>query len=137
MSKIYTFFILSFLLLSCTPAKLSYIGSKQNPTQKVDVYVDESAIKRSYVIIGKGYLQPNWQGKIDQEKMLALAIAKAKRNGADAIFYRESFIQSPSSTLSTVSVTDTIASGVYNQTKGTITQSLGYVRTDVLFLQYR
>jgi hypothetical protein len=129
--------VLPLLLLSCTGARISYIGNSFTPTKKVDVYVDEKAISKSYTIVGKGYLEPDWRGKLNQEKMFNKTIEKAKHHGADAIFYKETFIPSPGTTIYTVSQSDSIARGLMTKTNSTISSSYGFFHTEVLFLKYR
>lgn len=54
MKYIYTSLVLSTIFTSCA-MRIDYLGSASTPTNNVDVYVDPSAIKRPYTIIGKGY----------------------------------------------------------------------------------
>src|SRR6185503_17286673 len=106
---VYLLLLLVIILSSCFPSRLSYVGSKHTPTNKVDVYVDEGAIKRKYVIIGKGYVEPGFHRRDERERLLNQAIVKARKNGADAVFYRETFIPTPAgTTIQTYSKTDSI-----------------------------
>jgi hypothetical protein len=137
MKPIYPLLLLPILFLSCSPARISYIGAKSPSTQKVDVYVDEAAIPKNYIIIGKGYIEPDWRGKLNQEKMLIKAIEKAKRNGADAVFYKETFIPAPATMIQSVSRTDSIARGLQTNSSARISSSYGFFHNEVLFLKYQ
>lgn len=87
MIKIYTS-LLATLLFSCS-TRLNYLGTSSTPTKKVDVYVDPSAIKRPYTIMGKGYQESNI---ISKERMQEQAVMKAKEKGADAVLFVDYFI---------------------------------------------
>ena len=137
MNKIYIALLPVLFLLSCIGPRVSYIGNSFTPTKKVDVYVDEKAIPGNYTVVGKGILEPDWRGKINQEKLFNKTIEKAKQHGADAIFYKETFIPSPGTTIYSVSQTDSIARGSMTKSNATISNSYGFYRTEVLFLKYR
>lgn len=126
------------LLVACRGSRLTYIGSENSPTQRVDVYVDQGAITQSYKIIGKGYIQPNWRGMTNLKKMLAVAVGKAKQNGADAVFYRETFIPAsmPGANIQTYSRTDSIARGIITSSQTTVAPSYGFFHKEMLFLKY-
>jgi hypothetical protein len=138
MKPLYILILISFLFVACTGSRLSYIGSKNAPTQKVDIYVDPGAITRSYKIIGKGYIEPNWRGKTNLPKMLAIAVNQAKQNGADAVFYRETFFPTPipATNIQTYSRTDSIARGIITSSQTMVTPSYGFLYKEVLFLKY-
>lgn len=136
MNKIYPLFFLSILFSSCTVSMVRYVGSKNTPTDKVDVYVEESAIKRKYVIVGKGYMEPNWRGQVNQDKMLKYAIEKAKKNGADAVFFRDIFIPTPGTNINTYSRTDSVGRSSITNSGTTIGPAYGYFHKEMLFLKY-
>lgn len=139
MKQIYTLCLFVILFSSCSfkGTKVNYVGSKNSPTEKVDVYVDESAIKKQYEIVGKGYLQtPVWRQNV-QEKLLEKAIEKAKKNGADAIFYKEVFIPTPGTNISTYSQTDSLNKGLITKTNTSISPTYGYFHKELLFLKYK
>ena len=50
MRKIYPL-LLSLVFLSCHSTRFEYVGSKESPTTRVDVFVDEKAIPRPYLVI--------------------------------------------------------------------------------------
>lgn len=136
MKKIYSVFLSAILLMACTPTRFSYVGSTAPPTQKVDVYVEESAIKRKYEIIGKGYPEPNWKGETNPEKILAKAIEKAKKNGADAIFFKETYLLSNGTSINTHSRADSLGKSLHTQSSTIINPVSGYFHKEILFLRY-
>ncbi len=138
MKPFYILFPLSIFFVSCSGLRLSYIGSKNPPTQKVDIYVDAGAITRSYKIVGKGYIESSWTGKSNLKKMLALAVNEAKQNGADAVFYRELFVPTPlpATNIQTYSRTDSIPRGIITNSQTMVTPSYGFFYKELLFLKY-
>ncbi|MCX6318573.1 MAG: hypothetical protein NTW29_14870 [Bacteroidetes bacterium] len=136
MKKIYIAILSLSLLSACTPVRFSYVGSSSTPTQKVDVFVEENAIKRNYVVVGKGYAQPNWRGEYDQEKILAKAIEKARKNGADAVFFRETWMPASGTTIHTNSRADSSGKSLITQSNSTIGPVSGYFHKEILFLRY-
>lgn len=137
MKKIYLLAFFPLLLTSCAPSIVRYVGSQQSPTRKVDVFVDASSIKREYEIIGKGYTEPNWRGQVNQEEMLRSAIEKARKNGADAIFFKEVFVPTPGTNISTHSRTDSAGKSLVLNTNTEITPVYGYFHKEMLFLKYK
>ena len=87
MHKFYPALVTAFLLSSCT-YRVHYLGNSYDSTQKVDVYVDASAIKRSYEIMGKTVAQVSTFGG-SPEKIQKKAVAKAKQKGADAVLFQD------------------------------------------------
>lgn len=55
MIKLYSL-LLSVLLTSCFTPAHNYLGNSYTPTKDVDVYVDASAIKRAYSVMGRAML---------------------------------------------------------------------------------
>lgn len=138
MRLLYSLSLLFISFSSCYVAKFEYVGSSEAPTQKVDVFVDAAAIKRSYDIIGKGYEKPGLGGAMNLEKMQAEAIKKAKKKGADAIFYREIYISTNGGTaINTRAQTDSIYRGIVTTSSTSITPVTGYWHKEILFLKYR
>jgi hypothetical protein len=89
MIRIYTCLLPLFFLLSCAP-KINYLGNSFQPTNKVDVYVDESAISRDYTIVGKGYVRTYVYSV--SESIQKKAVNKAKQKGADAVLFKDYFV---------------------------------------------
>src|SRR3954469_25770340 len=87
MYKFYTV-IFTFFFSSCG-LHLNYLGKTSTPTQKVDVYVDAGAIKKTYTIVGKGYMEGMTLSKKGYEKMQKKALKKAKEKGADAVLFQD------------------------------------------------
>lgn len=89
MTKIYISFLSLALLTSCSPT-LNYLGNSYQPTNAVDVYVDETAIAKEYTIMGKGYVH-FYSGAVP-ESIQRKAISKAKQKGADAVLFKDYFV---------------------------------------------
>jgi hypothetical protein len=136
MKKIYPIF-LAFSFSACHTARLDYIGSRQTPTRHVEIFVDEKAISRHYLIIGKGYEVPGWGGLLNREKMLARAVEKARKNGADAVFYRDQFIPSPGTQINTQSRTDSVGKAMVTSSSSSVNPVYGYWHHEILFLKYQ
>jgi len=104
MKQIYVFFCIILLFTSCSP-HINYLGSTSEPTSQVDVFVDESAIKKGYDIIGKGYVDARIPGKHIPEKIQTKAIEKAMTKGADAILIQD-YVANAASSLNTTTKKD-------------------------------
>lgn len=89
MAKYYS--LLFFILLFSCGTRINYLGNSSTPTKEVDVYVDASAIKKHYTIIGKGYLN-TVRSFYNLEKLQHKATELAKEKGADAILFQDYFI---------------------------------------------
>jgi hypothetical protein len=137
MKNVYIICFVTIIISSCSAAKFRYVGSKNPPVQKVDVYVDEKSIKKQYDIVGKGYAEPNWKRKPDQEKMLEMAIEKAKINGADAVFFKETFIPTPGTSINTHTQTDSLGKSIITNSNTSVIPVYGYFNKEILFLKYR
>lgn len=136
MKKIYPF-LLAFSFTACHTARVDYIGSRHSPTRNVEIFVDEKAISRPYLIIGKGYEVPGWGGIMNREKMLASALEKARKNGADAVFYRNQFIPAPGTQINTQSRTDSLGKAVVTSASTSVNPVYGYWHHEILFLKYQ
>jgi hypothetical protein len=124
--------LLSVMLSSCFAPALNYLGSSYTPTQDVDVYVDASAIKKPYTIMGKSYYE--MRGLITLEAIQQAAIEKAKQKGADAVLFRDYFIQEGAS-VQTVTKSDSIG-GSSVRVRTTTAAPIETTRLDILFLKY-
>lgn len=131
MIKLYSL-LLSILLSSCFVPRLDYLGNSYTPTKNVDVYVDASAIKKSYIIMGKTYIETN--ALTNLERVQQAAIEKAKQKGADAILFQDYIIQD-GSTFQTVTKSDSIGSSSVRVRTTTATPDVTK-RLDILFLKY-
>ena len=49
------FLVLTSFIASCT--EFNYLGSTYPPTDKVEVFVTRSSVKKPFDVIGKGYIQ--------------------------------------------------------------------------------
>lgn len=124
--------LLSISLSSCFAPALNYLGSSYTPTKDVDVYVDISAIKKPYTVMGKSYF--DMRGLITLEQVQQAAIKKAKQKGADAILFRDYFIQEGAS-VQTVTKSDSIG-GSSVRVRTTTAAPVETTRLDILFLKY-
>lgn len=130
MNKIYTLVFVS-CLFSCG-MRLNYLGSSSSPTENIDIYVDPSAIKKSYTIVGKGYAEGISISKKSYEIMQKKAVRKAKEKGADAILFQDHYIIDNS--IQGVGRTDSTGSALIN-TNNRISPVVTS-KTDILFLKY-
>ena len=138
MKKIYTIPFIALFLISCS-LKVRYLGAKDIPVQKVDVYVDVASIPREYIIMGKGYPNRHFsiRGMINNEKLQKKAMLKGKSIGADAILFREVYINHQGIHINSISQSDSIAKTVIASTSSTINQMNGYLQNEILFLKYK
>jgi hypothetical protein len=132
MKQRYTPLFLLFFLTSCF-AKIGYVGSSYTPTTNVDVFIDESSIKKTYDIVGKGY--PRF-AFITPEQIQSKAVAKAKQKGVDAVLIKDYYIPATGANINTTVRTDSVGKGVVSvgNTSVTPTASSGFI---VLFLKYK
>jgi hypothetical protein len=130
MSKHYIYLCLAIVFSSCA-TKVGYIGNSYNPTSKVDVFVDEGAIKRNYDIVGKGYVRS--VTITTPEKIQSSAIETAKQKGADAILIKDYLL--PVTGINTSLRTDTLNKALMTVGNTTVQQS-STERFVVLFLKY-
>ncbi|MFL5741377.1 MAG: hypothetical protein ACJ75B_14230 [Flavisolibacter sp.] len=128
MSNIYTCLFL-VILVSCG-TRIDYVGKSATPTQKVDVFVDPSSIKKPYTVIGKGYV--TYGAAYRMEKLQRQAVQKAKEKGADAVLFQDYFVteEGTNSYASHHSDSSQILVNVHNA------RDLVSTHTDVLFLKY-
>jgi hypothetical protein len=114
---------------------MNYLGTSSTSTEKVDVYVDPGAIKKSYTIIGKGYVEGISISKMSYEIMQKKAIRKAKEKGADAILFQDHYYID--NNLGTQNMTRTDSSGsslvnIHNYRVSPVVSSI----PEILFLKY-
>jgi hypothetical protein len=126
--------VTALIFTSCGPM-VSYVGQKMPATEDVQVYVDPSAISRSYTIIGKGYLNfPPTNAFTSYERMQRSALAQARKNGANAVLIRDWAVYNQQTRAST-----TISRDTSGRTTGseTVTGPVIQQQTEILFLRYR
>jgi len=131
------FYFLIIVVLSSCGSHLNYLGSSYSPTKNVDVYVDASAIKHSYTIIGKGYMEYSVgaYSKSSIEKMQAKAIQKAKSKGADAILFQDYYFKENGTSVQTITKADSVGKSLVSVPTGNISPVVSS-KTDILFLKY-
>ncbi len=123
------------VLFSSCATKLNYLGNSFTPTNRVDVYVDASAIKRPYTVVGKGYMQYSYYTRSKVDIMQKKAVETAKSKGADAVLFQEYHIQRDGTSIQTVSRTDSVGKGVVTIGAGMISPIISS-GTNILFLKY-
>lgn len=131
--------LLALALYSCG-SHLNYLGNSYPASKNVDVFVDASAIKKGYTIIGKGYMEygylsPGPEAKKRIEKMQKKAIETARHKGADAILFQDYFIKEDGASIHTVTKTDSIGRGLISVQAGRVSPIISS-KTDILFLKY-
>jgi len=134
MSKIYLNYFLLFILSACN-TQLNYLGTSYTKTEKVDVFVDKSAIDKPYRIIGKGYINYNFYNSWSVEIIQQKAVRKAKEKGADAVLIYDYYVFDPGATINTVSHTDSLGKGLITIGSSTVVpnSSTGF---NIIFLKY-
>lgn len=97
---------LTVLLISCGALPtVRYVGSSYAPTGKeIDVYVDPSAIKRPYAIIGKGYPHASLN---NPERIQHYAVEQARKHGADAVLFLDNIYFNEQTAIRTTNTFDT------------------------------
>ena len=133
MKKIYTLlFILS--LISCS-TKVQYVGSKFSPGKNLDVYVTASSIKKTYTIMGQGFIKTGYLNKINWDKVQKQSVKKGKQIGADAVLIVQKKAISPLPALNTYSRLDSVGKGIQANSN---TESYYPVSSwhDIFYLKY-
>jgi hypothetical protein len=139
MKKNFTPLLFVFLLISCSP-KIGYIGSRHTPTDKIDVFVDAGTIKKTFDIVGKASLDPAYFGNSwlhKQKKVLKAVIEEAKSNGADAVWFKESFYYTDGTVISSSTTVDSLRRGFGITSNTSIMKNPVYKHNEILFLKYR
>ncbi|HEX8315570.1 MAG TPA: hypothetical protein VF609_11280 [Flavisolibacter sp.] len=128
--------ILSFVLASCA-VRINYLGSTSAPTENVDVYVDPSAIKRPYTIIGKGYPASVGYGAVvnSTDKLQRKAVELAREKGANAVLFQDYQVQHNGTNFYAASRTDSLGKGVITTTSGSVAPIVTSGR-NIFFLRY-
>lgn len=136
MKPIYTLLFLCIFFTSCA-VHINYLGSTSAPTNKVDVYVDPSAIKRPYTIIGKGYPAYFSAGSLmyATDKLQKKALEVARKNGADAVLFQDYQVQQNGTSFYSASRTDSVGNGVVTTTNGSVGPTVTTGR-NIFFLRY-
>lgn len=82
------FLYLSLLLIcfSCSP-QINYLGDSYAPSTDIDVYYDEGDIRKDYKVMGLMTSDNVDNPFASVNKIKDMMIAKAKENGADAIWF--------------------------------------------------
>jgi len=133
MNKYYS--LIPVVIFSSCGSHLSYLGSSNAPTNRVDVYVDASAIKRSYTIVGKGYMEYGYHTKSRIDKMQREAIEKAKETGANAVLFQDYCFKEDGTSVQTVTKADSVGKSLVSVQTGNISPVISS-RTEILFLKY-
>lgn len=134
MNRIFPVLFGSLLLSSCGPM-VSYIGSSSAPTEQVDVYVDASAIKKSYTVVGRGHLNYPVGASFynNYEKLQRQAIARARKHGANAVLFLDRIFLSAQTGVNTAHQYDTAGR---RTNSATIIGPVTYNQMEIHFLKY-
>lgn len=81
------------------------MGSSYPPTGKeIDVFVDPSAIRRPYTVMGKGYLTSAYTSP---ERIQRFAVEQARKHGADAVLFLDNIYYTEQTAIRTSNTFDT------------------------------
>lgn len=130
----YYLLLCTIILFSCG-TKINYLGSNYIPTKNVDIYVDATAIKKKYTVVGKGYIAGHSYFKNSIDKMQQKIINKAKEKGADAVLFQDYYIVESGKNIHSVIKTDSIGKALISVKNTTIGPVISSQR-DILFLKY-
>jgi hypothetical protein len=97
------------------------------------VFVDENAIKRSYDVVGKGYVNSNYFTKPEHVQIKAIEMGRKK--GADAVLIKDYFIPVLGTGIHTTMRSDSIGKSLITTGKSTVSPSVTS-EFMVLFLKY-
>jgi hypothetical protein len=136
MKTLYPLLVAMTFFASCG-VRISYLGSSLAPTKHVDVYVEASAIKKPYTIIGKGYPANFAYGALINTpgKLQKKVVETARKKGADAVLFQDFYLQERGTNFYSATRTDSAGNGVIATTSG----ALGPVITagrNIYFLRY-
>ena len=134
MKHMYTALVLSTIFTSCA-MRIDYLGTASAPTDNVDVYVDQSAIKRPFTIIGKGYPRELGSAFNSTDKLQRKATEIARKKGAHAILFQDYYVQQEGSKFFSTSRIDSVGKGVVATTTGSVSPAISTGRT-IFFLRY-
>ena len=130
MLKLYAILASGVFLSSCG-LRVNYMGTTAAPTDKVDVFVEASNIKKPYTVMGKGYVQPRALSSASEEKIQAKAITKAREKGADAILFEDFYLVNNDNSITTT--VDTVRTRITKSSSGPVVAS----GRNILFLKYQ
>lgn len=133
MKKIYIIPFVVLFLTSCV-TRIAYIGSTNDPTSHVDVFVNENAIKKPYEIVGKGYIHYGFFSR-GIEKIQKKSVAKARQKGANGILFQDYYIPNTGTSINTVMRSDSVAKGLVTIGNTTL-QTTGTGGMNIFFLKY-
>jgi len=132
--KKFTLVAIPFFVISCT--RLQYVGNTYQSTGSPDVYVTESAIKKTYTIMGQGYIKTSLYSRgINWNKVQKKAIKRASEHGADAVLIVQKRAISPIPAITTHGSIDSVGKGIQTVSR---TETYYPVSSwhDILFLKY-
>lgn len=135
MKSIYATLISTFFFLSCA-TRIDYIGSTKPSTTEVEVFTSRESIPRPYKEIGKGFIHYGYGGTRNLEKIQKKIVAKAKKQGADAVFIQDYYIRDNGANISSVFKTDSIGKSAVTTGSTTVQQTIssGF---NIIFLKYQ
>ena len=133
MKQIYLFSFIVFVFTSCI-TRIAYLGSTNDPTSRVDVFVSENAIKKNYEIVGKGYVHYGVFSR-GLETLQKKSIKKARQVGANGILFESYYIPNTGTSINTVLRSDSVANSLMTVGNTTI-QPAGSGVFNILFLKY-
>jgi hypothetical protein len=113
--------------------RIGYLGNSSAPTEKVDVFVDPSSIKKPYSVMGKGFVEAAPFSRNSIEKIQNKAIKKARQKGADAILFEDYYLIQNGTTINNTTRIDTVHNVSTSQTTVSPVVSSG---RNILFLKY-
>jgi hypothetical protein len=136
MKQFYPLFL--FTLVACSP-KLVYVGNRLGASDKVDIYMDETAIRKGFEVMGVGTPDLNYTvaGKNYDEIIAKKAILKAKEYGADAVLFSNYYRKPETEKIKRESTT------VYSDTGINASSLISHVPSpystgrQILFLKYK
>lgn len=126
--------LLLLTLISCG-VRLDYLGSSFSPTGHVDVFVDASAIKKPYTIIGRGYIDYGPYAKSRIERMQSMAVKTAKEKGANAILFQDYYLKHDGTSIQALSKTDSLDKGPATVPTGAVGPVIS-AGQNIFFLRY-
>jgi len=127
--------ILLFITTSCS-TKLHYVGNTYPANKEVEIFVDQATIKKSFDIIGKGYIKQGIYSANYIKRIQPLALAKAKQKGADAVLIQDYDIPTAGTNVHSVFQMDSVGKNAITVGNTTVqqTRSQGFT---ILFLKYK
>jgi hypothetical protein len=122
-------------MYSCS-LKVSYIGQNFKPTQQIEVFINEDAVKQQFDYIGKGYLR-NYTHDVNPEKIMDLAKKKGMEVGADAVIISDYYIRDTGGTnISTLHKSDSIGRSLVTLSS-TLINPVSAKGFNILYIKYQ